>query len=173
MPIYIEVNGKQAEIACDVSMAKLKDLSRLYRKIAPELRTMIRDNITNQTGKGGQWAPLAKSTVEKTGHRKAFITLRNKVIGTWNFESASAIINIDSTKWNMRQHATGFTSPTRFPVRVQAMHWSTKAGPVFARRANPSVVPPRDIHPSAQQIANRVEPIVREWLSEIMRESWQ
>lgn len=172
MAIYLEVDGRSVALAIDDLQRFMDNKSELYRVIGRSLRDYVRQTITIQ-GRGTPWLPLAKSTTEKTGRRKVFITLRNDI----QFKSTQNEVVVDLVRpqigWNIKQHAKGYTIPARKPVNGKTMKWNTTAGAVFARSAKAARVPARSLFPSAKDAAAIVTPIVNHWLKEHINKTWR
>lgn len=173
MAVFVEVDGRRVIAAIRDTEAFLGNADKLYPIISRTVRDYVRQTITMQ-GRGGKWAPLAKSTRDKIGHRKALLSWRRRIIATWNSEQAAIMFHPEPHNYTVRQHARGWTIPARVPVRGQAMKWSLSGGGVvFAKSAKSARVPARSIYPSAQEVSALISPVVNDWINTHVRTTWR
>jgi len=156
-------------------IAKLRrDLSKthvLSNRMGRALRDDARRRITTQGD--GQWEPLSKWTMARTGRKKALIKERAGI--TFKLVGAQLIVGHESGEaWDLGQHERGFTTPPDVPAtiklkRPRLLGISTKE--IHIRRARPSETPARRVFANEAETNKLLEPIVKQWVKEVIDRS--
>ena len=172
MAVYLEIDGRSVELAIKNTQEFLAAKNVLYRLIGRTLRDYVRTAITVQ-GRPIPWAPIAKSTRDKTGRRKVFISLREDIKYVSGPDEVVIELMRATRGWNLKMHARGYTIPARKPVMGKAMKWQSRGTNVFARSARQAIVPARSVYPSAPEGARVIEPVINDWINRHMAKTWR
>ena len=133
----------------------------VMREAAKKLRKLVRTNL--RTGGQGSWAPLARSTRERTGRTLPLSTLVNRI----RFRSRARGTRYEvyflqrSPNWDLTQHHNGYRVSA---TRNTRMAWRLAAGgTVVISNRKAFSVPARKVWPSQR----KVNDIVLENLAEL------
>ncbi len=143
----------------------------VYRKAALHMRNYVRQTITLQ-GRKSPYKQLSWWTKQKTGRRKALITLRPRIKAAWGRQIGAVFFDPVSAAWHIDQHHTGYISKE---VTGKRMAIPRKGGGLVALLMNrkQSVIPRREIWPGKGEAAKEIQPIVQAWLTRGARKTWR
>lgn len=156
MPVIIDTRRLDASIRKMNGMLR-GGLGPAYSEIGRTMRNYVRATITSQ-GRKRPYAPLSWWTKQRTGRRKALITLKKRIKHKSSSKSAKVFFNAGGLNFTITQHHKGFTSPA---VSNKLMVIPNPSGTVFkafkSRKA--SKIPAREVWPTdreTKRIASRI-----------------
>jgi len=166
----IHIQDRNLRRAMRAMEAGLRNPAPVYGRAARHMRDYVRNTITLQ-GRANPYPRLSQWTRDRTGRRKALITLRPRIKARWDRTQGEVYFDPISAQWNITQHHTGFTSPAVVNKRMAVPLKSGGVRIFWSRK--PSKIPARKVWPSRQELEREVVPFFSSWVDRMARSRWR
>lgn len=169
MPVFVDDRALRGSLR---RMRKeIGNLRPVYRRASAHMRDYVRRTITMQ-GRKKPYKQISWWTKQRTGRRKALITLRPRIKNAWNSTEGVVYFDPISSAWHIDQHHTGYISKAVSSKRMVVPNNGGGIVAAFSKR-KASKIPAREIWPTKAEVARELRPIIQNWIFKGARKAWR
>jgi len=156
----VTIDARKLNRSMNRVLSHLRNPQVFYREAAIHMREYVRGTIRIQ-GRKRKYASLAPMTRQKTGRRKALITLTSRIKSGATRDKGIVYFDPISSRWHIDDHHKGFTTG---PVAGKKMSFSTRSGKIAFTARKTIRVPAREVWPTKAEVELELRPIAKKWV---------
>lgn len=163
--IRIDLDDRGIQAAVTELESYVKNRRRIADKAGITIRDYVRATIQMQ-GRTRRYAPLRPSTMQTTGRRLVFTTIRPEIKHFANHNMFMVYHDRNTIGWDINMHTVGIKVP--FMRNVLMKIPSARGGKVkFFSVRYPYTVPAREVWPSRPEVTHQVNEVLKQWLHDL------
>lgn len=166
--IRISLDDRGITAAVTALEEYVKNRKRIADKAGITIRNYVRATIQMQ-GRTRKYAPLRPSTMQTTGRRLVFTTIRPEIKHFAGQDRFMVYHDRNTIGWNIDMHIVGIRVPFIRGVLMKIPNVRTGRTKFFSVRY-PYTVPAREVWPSRPEVVHQVNEVLKQWLHDLKAE---